>query len=158
MRPIVTSQVKIRPARPSDALSVRSIAISAQIDAWSESAYLGEISRDGSIITVAEDPSEKIIGFVLGRKVPGVDAGWDLEIFNIAVRTDLHRVGIGSRLIGSLLETADREHIGNLWLEVRESNLNAINFYKKHGFLQWERRRSFYSDPVEDALLMGRPV
>ena len=44
----------------------------------------------------------------------------------------------------------------SLFLEVRKSNLAAVNLYKKHGFINVRVRKDYYNDPVEDAIVMTR--
>jgi len=99
---------------------------------------------------VAEDESAgaAVLGFMVAYRV---DADWELE--NIVVATTARRGGIGFVLVGELIEYVRSTHGREIFLEVRESNHNARGLYRKAGFEQAGLRRSYYSDPQEDAIL-----
>ena len=86
---------------------------------------------------------------------------------NMAVGEDWRRQGVATRLlaVGLLWCRAWRavtpdesEQKDSLRLEVRASNREAIGFYQQAGFVQEGRRTGYYSQPVEDALLMSRKL
>lgn len=77
-------------------------------------------------------------------------------ITNVAVLPGLRRQGIGRRLMERLVLEAQREHAEMITLEVRPSNCAAIALYQSMGFLQEGRRKNFYTEPKEDALLLTR--
>jgi len=62
--------------------------------------------------------------------------------------------GIGSLLLNEFLMNADKLKIKTVWLEVRESNTEAQNFYRLNGFVQVRKRINFYIQPLENALVM----
>jgi ribosomal-protein-alanine N-acetyltransferase len=62
-------------------------------------------------------------------------------------------LGIGSALVQELAKRAQRESVSAILLEVRESNLPARRLYEKQGFREVGRRRNYYADPSEDAIL-----
>ncbi len=78
----------------------------------------------------------------------------EYEITNVATHPDYRRLGIGSALIGALVEKAERNGILRITLDVRESNAPAIALYEKFGFAPCGKRKSFYSNPRENALVM----
>ena len=75
-------------------------------------------------------------------------------INNIAVLPDFRRRGIAQELINAALSVC--EDCSSLTLEVRESNEPAISLYKKLDFSQVGRRKRFYENPTEDALIMTK--
>ena len=75
-------------------------------------------------------------------------------INNIAVLPQFRRQGIAAKLIITALSACD--DCSSLTLEVRESNEGAINLYNKMDFSQVGRRRRFYENPTEDALIMTK--
>lgn len=147
------SVTMIEDAQSADAGLIRDLAISARIDAWSESHYLEEITRRDSFVLKATEAG-RLIGFLLARTVPGAAGGSDADLYNIAVDARERRKGIASRLLAELASRLKALEIVDLWLEVRESNITAIEFYKKHGFIAEVTRSNFYSDPVENAVIM----
>jgi ribosomal-protein-alanine N-acetyltransferase len=150
---MATIHTLIEQAEVADARSIRELAIDANIDAWSESGYVDEISRTGSFVLRAVR-SGRLVGFLVARIVPGKAEHPDADLYNIAVDREAKREGIGSQLLDDLVARLLTLDVENLWLEVRESNLTAIGFYEKHGFEADTRRPNFYSNPVEDAVIM----
>ena len=80
------------------------------------------------------------------------------EIMNVAVRKEYRRKGVAGRLMKELLSRAEKRGAARFILEVREGNLPAIRLYESLGFLHAGRRRNFYSDPAEDALIMIKEI
>ena len=76
------------------------------------------------------------------------------HITNIAVDPSYRRMGIGSRLMESVIEIAQRSKLRGLTLEVRVSNTEAISMYKRFGFKIEGLRKNYYSDTHEDAFIM----
>ncbi|MGA3212085.1 MAG: ribosomal protein S18-alanine N-acetyltransferase [Terriglobales bacterium] len=94
------------------------------------------------------DEDGQILGFLIASCLP-----WQWEIENIVVAADARRRGLGSRLVGDLLERARDAGVKRVWLEVRESNRGARSFYLKLGFMESGCRRNYYTEPTEDAIL-----
>jgi ribosomal-protein-alanine N-acetyltransferase len=80
------------------------------------------------------------------------------ELEAIAVTGERQRRGIAGNLWSDLLIELKRFDITEVILEVRESNRPARAFYRASGFVETGRRRRYYADPEEDALLMRREV
>jgi ribosomal-protein-alanine acetyltransferase len=145
--------VSVRDADPSDSSPIRELALDSGIDAWSEADYRDEISRPDSFVLTATRYGS-MVGFLVARVVPGMTEHPDAELYNIGVNSGHIRQGIGSALVGNLLDRLAERSVRNLWLEVRESNAKAISFYKRHGFVAEVTRPGFYSNPTEDAVIM----
>jgi len=112
---------------------------------WIEVQYERR-AADGLIL--AAETGRGICGFVCAREVADV---WEIE--NVVVAEQNRRSGIADSLLRELLRRV-REHGGDaVWLEVRESNRPARRLYEKHGFRETGRRREYYRDPIEDAVL-----
>ena len=77
----------------------------------------------------------------------------EVEILNIAVREDRRRRGYGSLLMATALQDAKETGILRGVLEVRISNAPAIHLYESFGFRQVGKRRGYYQDTGEDALI-----
>ena len=75
-------------------------------------------------------------------------------IYNVAVAENHRKKGIGSALIRTLVTYAKKNSFSFLTLEVRESNIAARSLYEHFGFIKVGERKSYYSDPVEKAVLM----
>ena len=100
----------------------------------------------------------RIGGFVVVRHVRLSEGESVCELESIVVGAEYRRRGVGWHLLSSALEVARRESNGRVEVEVRESNAAAIRLYARAGLVVEGRRRNYYSDPDEDALLMGRDL
>ena len=89
----------------------------------------------------------RVVGFLVTRAV----AADEREILNLAVAPDFRRKGIARALLGRAFDDAFR---GAVFLEVRESNGVAREFYKSLGFKELSRRKEYYDSPTETAIVM----
>ncbi len=120
------------------------------LQAWELSAYnrcLGDPSCD-LLVAVS---SQGVEGFYLARTVQET-----AEVLKLGVRLDAQGQGIGSALLERGLEVARRRGCRECFLEVRSSNRRARELYAKQGFRIVGRRRDYYRDPLEDAVVLGR--
>jgi len=99
------------------------------------------------------DQKSRLVGFLIASQL---GAEWELE--NIVVAEADRWSGIGSQLLHELIHRALERDGERICLEVRESNLNARNLYKKMGFYETGRRKSYYRNPLEDAILYRRDL
>jgi [ribosomal protein S18]-alanine N-acetyltransferase len=89
-----------------------------------------------------------LLAFLIAHRI---DAEWELE--NIVVAETTRRQGVATRLLGEFVAHARAEHGSAVFLEVRESNLGARALYRKAGFTEMGLRKSYYSNPPEDAIV-----
>lgn len=101
------------------------------------------------IASNATSPSRiGVLGFLIARNVL---PQWELE--NIVIQPESRKTGIGRKLLGALIEAARVGKGKSLILEVRDSNFAARAFYEQAGFERDGRRKSYYANPSEDAIL-----
>lgn len=152
----VCGDSRIRAIDPSHIGDLIRIGKAANLSHWSAESYLDEMKNSNAIMLrlVAEDNSN--IGFVVGRLVPSsiTDGETDSEIYNIAVVESEQKKGCGMRLLNAFSAVCKQKGVANLWLEVRESNTQAIGFYERNGFERVQSRQHFYDNPREHAILM----
>lgn len=115
---------------------------------WSEATLVSEMkSRYSDFFGAFE--GEKLVGYIGGRTIAG-----ETEIFNVAVSPEYRRKGIGKKLIEKFIEASKEKETDVIFLEVRASNLPAINLYEGAGFVFCGIRKDYYDDPKENAILM----
>ena len=119
-------------------------------DPWSEMSIASELRSIWSYWVVALD-SEQVVGYVGSQS--SVD---ETDIMNIAVHPDWRRQGIAESLIDNLMKELKNRGSHALLLEVRVSNGPASALYEKLGFQQVGRRKNYYRNPKEDALILRK--
>jgi len=142
--------VLIRPATVADLPAMMALEKRAATAAhWSPEQYqaLFRASDPGRVALILWEESD-LLGFVIARVV-----GEEWEIENIAVGGPARRRGLGTRLLGELLDLARAEDAAAVFLEVRESNHAARALYEKWAFRESGRRPGYYKGPAEDAIL-----
>jgi ribosomal-protein-alanine N-acetyltransferase len=102
-------------------------------------------------VVLAAERADKLYGFVCAKAVAGE---WEIE--NVVVATEVLRQGIADRLMRALIEQAEKGAASSILMEVRESNRPARRLYEKHAFREVGRRRNYYDNPLEDAILYER--
>lgn len=78
----------------------------------------------------------------------------EAHILNVAVHPTYRRRGYGGALLDYAIRYFRERHVTEFFLEVRESNAAAIQLYHRHGFLKIGKRKNYYSETHEDALVM----
>jgi len=96
---------------------------------------------------------ENLIAYLLFEKVSD-----EVHIIRVATHPEYRRQGVANALISSLLNSSKNEGASSAYLEVRESNAPSIRFYESLGFEAAGKRKSYYSEPDEDALLMSKKL
>lgn len=141
--------VDVVPMRRRHLRSVMKIESASEGGGWSLGLFLAELSRtDGRIYRVARLGST-VIGFA-GLLIVG-DEG---HVTTIAVDPSFRGRRVGTYLMTSLVNEAIAMGVESLTLEVRAGNTAASALYRRFGFVPAGVRGSYYSDPVEDALIM----
>ena len=125
---------------------------------WSEQQYrslfLANDAATSILTLIAQFPeTSSIVGFLIARHVA---PEWELE--NVVVAQETRGKGIGTRLGQELLRRAQQSNSDTVFLEVRESNVAARALYEGIGFCETGRRKSYYSNPLEDAILYAKKV
>ena len=117
---------------------------------WNEAMLEEELYNDTASFIVAQGENGEVLGYA-GLHVI-LDEGY---IDNVAVRPEYRRQGIADQLLDVFCRFGEA-HLRFLTLEVRPSNTSAVALYEKHGFKEAGRRKNYYTDPTEDALLLTK--
>ena len=144
--------IQLRDMTPMDVPTVVDIERASYTIPWSEATFRGLLRRRDAEMIIA-DADGTIIGYAAFWCV--VDQG---ELGNVAVDARWRGAGIGARLVEEVLHRAARRGVREVFLEVRPSNAVARRLYEQLGFRPVGRRRNYYQAPVEDAIVLRRPV
>ena len=136
-----------------DAVHVAQVAALEKLcfsNPWSENSVASELNNPLSLWLVALD-GERVAGYVGSQTVMD-----ESDMMNVAVHPDYRKQGIATALIVGLVEELGKRGSRCLTLEVRTSNETAISVYRKLDFQEVGRRKNYYRNPREDALILRK--
>jgi len=119
-------------------------------DPWSERSIASELDNQLAFWLVAVEEGS-VAGYIGSQTVMD-----ETDMMNVAVHPDFRRKGIAEALVNSLVEQLRKMGSHCLTLEVRVSNAPAIALYEKLGFTEIGRRKNYYRNPREDALILRK--
>ena len=143
-------KANILELKNEDVLMVAEIEKECFSNPWSEKAIKTAINDDLSHFIVAKIGNE-VVGY--GGMYSVMGEGY---IYNIAVKRKYRKFGIGTNIVNELVNYSKIKSLNFLSLEVRKSNAPAINLYSNCGFEYVGNRKNFYTDPIEDAIIMTK--
>lgn len=157
-------EYEIVPIQTADAVIAADIHAAAfagprSARSWSDGEFLSLISQQsvfGFLACAAGTARDAANGFVLAREAAG-----EAEILTIGVRKGRQRAGLGWRLMQAATREAVQRGAEELFLEVDEVNVPAIELYKKLGFAKVGERRAYYAHAGSEnstALVMRREL
>jgi ribosomal-protein-alanine N-acetyltransferase len=120
---------------------------------WSRGAFRYELTQNrvARCLVVRE-------GRVLSGYLCLWEIGREIHITNLAVDPARRRRGLARLLLGNVLEDARSRTLDMVFLEVRPTNEEALKLYESLGFRVIGRRKGYYFDTGEDALVMEAPL
>lgn len=139
---------RIRPAAAADAERLLPIERRCFSDPWSVAAF-EEILRSPLGLGCVAERGDEIKGYLVARAVAG-----EGEILNLAVTPESRRKGLGARLLEAGIDALAAAGAREIFLEVREQNVAALQLYQRRGFRPAGLRPRYYRNPVEDAIVL----
>ena len=120
---------------------------------WSAEEFRSELAGvpETRWYTVAEDESGELAGYAGLRVVDGT-----ADIQTVAVAPAHQRRGLGTVLLGALIDEARRRRATEMLLEVRVDNEPALALYRRHSFERIARRRGYFGAGHIDGLVLRR--
>lgn len=112
-----------------------------------------ELEHHSGITLVACDEKSGVVGWCCARFVMK-----EVELLKIVVSQQQRRRGIGRLLLLTLVQFCSTNGYSTIHLEVRQSNRDGCEFYRKCGFSQTGMRRKYYTNPSDNAILMMREI
>ena len=138
----------IRPMEPADIPALLPIEARCFGDHWTVQSFRDELDQACSTYVVA----------LLDGRIVGYAGFWlileEAHITTVAVHPDQQGLGIGEQLLLALVDASLARAARWMTLEVRVSNVVAQKLYEKYGFTSLGRRRGYYQNDGEDALVM----
>ena len=144
----MNTQILFRPLTRDDADAVAAIEEKSFAMPWSRADFWREANNELATYIVGE----------LDGKVVAYAGAWvsfnQAEVMNVAVEPELRGQGIGTILFGELIKAVKERGATAITLEVRPSNTAAVKLYENFGLKSVGRRKGYYLDNGEDALIM----
>lgn len=160
---VTNETLVIRPAEESDLPEILRIERTSFADPWSRESFITSLELERMRFLVAEERRDgdgggevgdsTLLGYVIALVVSE-----EAEVANLAVATNVRRRGVGGLLLDRITDDLALRGVRSLYLEVRESNLAARALYESRSFVQVGRRKGYYRNPPEDALLLMRDL
>ena len=124
----------------------------AETPRWNESVWQGLLAGAGEVsrVVIVAERGGAVTGFIVVGCTAGV-----AEIESVAVLAEFRRMGVGRGLCTEAIRWARGGGAEAVQLEVRASSAGAIALYAGLGFVEQGRRRGYYRDPADDAVLMA---
>jgi ribosomal-protein-alanine N-acetyltransferase len=142
--------MKIIPMTDAHVDAVADLEAICFADPWSANSVASELTNPLSCWLVALE-ADTVVGYIGSQTVMG-----ETDMMNVAVHPDHRRKGVAVSLIHALVQKLKECESHCLTLEVRASNAPAIALYEKLGFTEAGRRRNYYRNPKEDALILRK--
>ncbi|MDO5145132.1 MAG: ribosomal protein S18-alanine N-acetyltransferase [bacterium] len=143
------AECKIRRMTLTDVDAVAAIERATFPTPWSRDAFVQEMTANAVARYLVAEAGGEVIGYA---------GAWlildESHITNVAIREDMRGLGLGRKLMQELLQYLSNLGAAYATLEVRVSNERAQRLYQSLGFIPVGRRKQYYEDNREDALLM----
>ena len=120
---------------------------------WSREQITSELERREGFVFVAVTSAEVVQGWCCGLL-----AAIDAELLKVAVCSTWQRQGVATDLLKKLFCRLAAQGGQQVFLEVRSQNFPARKLYVNHGFLEIGRRKNYYKQPVDDAVILVRKL
>ena len=135
--------------RTADLDDVVRVSRSTMLHPWSRTQFAQELicPRGQALVACGPGPC----GYVFFRFT-----GEEAELLQLAVEPAKMGRGIGGQLFYAGIKQLAFEGITICFLEVRRENIRARRFYQRHGFVEIGRRKKYYRQPVDDAVVMKK--
>ena len=115
---------------------------------WTKRAIESQIYTDGAVFALLITDDGEAAGFVCGQT-----ASDECELYRIAVLPKYRGQGNAAKLMTRFIDECRSRGIKNVFLEVRQGNTAARRLYERFSFVPGGRRKNYYSNPTEDAVV-----
>ena len=140
--------IEFRLMKQTDADEIAAIEEMSFAVPWSRKDFWAEAENKNAVYVVG----------IVDEKIVAYAGAWisfeEAQVMNVAVHPDYRGHGFGTKLFAQLIDKVKSRGATAITLEVRPSNESAIKLYEKFGLKSVGRRKGYYIDNGEDALIM----
>lgn len=152
----------LRPFQCDDLFRYNNVNLDPLTETYNMGFYLAYVSKWPEYFTVAESPTGRIMGYIMGKSEARQNdpRDWHGHVTAISVAEEYRRIGLAATLMNCLESISERKHCYFVDLFVRVSNKVAIVMYENLGYKIFRRIENYYSgsDDDEDALDMRKSL
>jgi [ribosomal protein S18]-alanine N-acetyltransferase len=148
VRGVSSDEIEIAQMQDGDLPEVLAIERQSFVAPWSRRLFEETLLFPFSVNLVLKR-EKKVIGYISLYVIRD-----EAQVHNVAIHPKWRRQGYASMLFSHVMEYLKPRKVSQYLLEVREGNREAINLYRKYGFEVIGKRRKYYRETNEDALVM----
>jgi ribosomal-protein-alanine N-acetyltransferase len=149
MREAPPADVTLEPMTVEDLDDVLVIERASFQTPWSRGAFRYELTQNRVARCSVARWRGRLVGYLCLWEI-----GHEIHVTNLATHPDVRRHGVARALLGAVLDDARERAVTLAFLEVRPTNTEALGLYERFGFRVIGRRKGYYFDTGEDALVM----
>ena len=150
---MVINNITIKKLEKSDINKILQIEKSQNVTILKETVILDDRSNSNNTLYFGAIYNDIIVGYIAITYV--IDT---IDILSIVTMKNYENVGVATLLLEYIFNFAKKNNVNKIFLEVRTSNTKAINLYEKNNFKLISKRKNYYTDTKEDALIYLKEI
>lgn len=150
---MVINNITIKKLEKSDINKILQIEKSQNVTILKETVILDDMSNSNNTLYFGAIYNDIIVGYIAITYV--IDT---IDILSIVTMKNYENIGVATLLLEYIFNFAKKNNVNKIFLEVRTSNTKAINLYEKNNFKLISKRKNYYTDTKEDALIYLKEI
>lgn len=150
---MVINNITIKKLEKNDINKILQIEKSQNVTILKETVILDDMSNSNNTLYFGAIYNDIIVGYIAITYV--IDT---IDILSIVTMKNYENIGVATLLLEYIFNFAKKNNVNKIFLEVRTSNTKAINLYEKNNFKLISKRRNYYTDTKEDALIYLKEI
>lgn len=150
---MVINNITIKKLEKNDINKILQIERSQNVTILKETVILDDMSNSNNTLYFGAIYNDIIVGYIAITYV--IDT---IDILSIVTMKNYENVGVATLLLEYIFNFAKKNNVNKIFLEVRTSNTKAINLYEKNNFKLISKRKNYYTDTKEDALIYLKEI
>lgn len=150
---MIINNITIKKLEKNDINKILQIEKSQNVTILKETVILDDMSNSNNTLYFGAIYNDIIVGYIAITYV--IDT---IDILSIVTMKNYENIGVATLLLEYIFNFAKENNVNKIFLEVRTSNTKAINLYEKNNFKLISKRKNYYTDTKEDALIYLKEI
>lgn len=150
---MVINNITIKKLEKNDINKILQIEKSQNVTILKETVILDDMSNSNNTLYFGAIYNDIIVGYIAITYV--IDT---IDILSVVTMKNYENIGVATLLLEYIFNFAKKNNVNKIFLEVRTSNTKAINLYEKNNFKLISKRKNYYTDTKEDALIYLKEI